>query len=119
MATTAPQPTATTSSGGATSGGGAPTPTPYAYAAPAHIAELDARFSNPPPIPPNRSNTAAFSTWPLAPDMDPIRIRDSEWYVVWDQLLEWEAQWYFPEVQKTPTICPNLAESWEMVDVST
>ena len=51
--------------------------------------------------------------------MDPIRIRDSEWYVVWDQLLEWEAQWYFPEVQKTPTICPNLAESWEMVDVST
>jgi len=102
-------------------GGGDPTPTPYAFAAPAHIAELDARFPNPPPIPskPQLYGGVLHVATSVKPDMDPLRVRDSEWYVVWDELLEWEAQWYYPEVQATPTIRKNLVESWDMVDAST
>jgi peptide/nickel transport system substrate-binding protein len=98
-----------------------PTPTPYAFAAPAFIKELDARFPSPPPIPswpPRRGGVLHIAT-SIKPDTDPVRIRDSEWNVVWDELLEWEAQWYFPEVQTIPTIRKNLAESWVMVDPST
>ncbi|MBI3326063.1 MAG: ABC transporter substrate-binding protein [Nitrospinae bacterium] len=39
--------------------------------------------------------------------------------LIYDTLLEWEAQWYFPEVQTIPTIRKTLAESWQMVDPST
>ena len=123
-ATAVPEPTATTAprpTDAPPSSGGVPTPTPYAFAAPAHIAALDARFPNPPAIPPKPQlyGGVLHVATSVKPDMDPIRIRDSEWYVVWDQLNEWEAQWYFPEVQGTPTIRTNLAESWEMVDAST
>ena len=122
-ATTVPEPTATNAPPptDAPTPGGDPTPTPYAFAAPAHIAELDARFPNPPPIPPKPAKYGGVLhvATSVKPDMDPIRIRDSEWYVVWDELLEWEAQWYYPEVQTTPTTRKNLVESWEMIDPST
>ena len=117
-ATSAPQPTATSAPAAS---GGVPTALPYAYAAPAHIAELDTRFPNPPAIPPwpAKYGGVLHVATSIKPDMDPVRIRDSEWYLVWDQMLEWEAQWYYPEVQTTPTIRKNLVKDWEMVDPST
>jgi peptide/nickel transport system substrate-binding protein len=38
---------------------------------------------------------------------------------VWDTLTEWEATWYFPEVQRTPVIRKTLVTGWEMVNPST
>ena len=114
-AAAAPQPTVSSASVGA------PTPLPYAYAARALIAKLDASFPNPPAIPPKpqKYGGVLHVATAIKPDNNPVRVRDSEWNVIWDGLLEWEAQWYFPEVQKTPKIRNNLVESWEIVDPST
>jgi ABC-type transport system substrate-binding protein len=50
---------------------------------------------------------------------DPMAGYRPELALVWDTLTEWEATWYFPEVQRTPTIRKTLATSWEMVNPST
>jgi peptide/nickel transport system substrate-binding protein len=110
-----------TPTGGAVACGGDPTPTPYACAAPALIQELDERFPLPPPVPPwppRRGGVLHIPTSVLR-DLDPTSDYGTEMLLIYDQLLEWEATWYFPEVQRIPTIRNNLVESWEMVDPAT
>jgi peptide/nickel transport system substrate-binding protein len=53
------------------------------------------------------------------PDVDPTRARNNENLAQYDALLEWESTWWFPEVHTTPTIRPNIAVSWEAVDLKT
>ena len=119
--TTAPQ----AGSGGATpsSGGGdAPTPTPYAFAARSELlTELDERYPWPPkepPWPPERGGVIHLTMSPI-PDLDPNRARNNENLAQYDALMEWESTWWFPEIHTTPTIRPNIAMSWEAVDLDT
>ena len=119
-ATDAPQSAATPTSA-APSSGGAPTATPYAYAARAAIEELDEKYPWPPqapPWPPRRGGVIQLTMSPI-PDLDPTRARNNENLAQYDALLEWESTWWFPEVHTTPTIRPNLAVSWESVDLQT
>lgn len=95
-------------------------PTPFAYAAPAFIQELDSRFPFPPPVPPSPPRYGGVLHFPATVrTFDPTAGYRPELALVWDTLTEWEATWYFPEVQTTPVIRNTLAESWEMVDPST
>ncbi len=125
QATTAPAPTTapqTGSSGASTTSGDTPTPTPYAFAARSELLEeLDARYPWPPkepPWPPERGGVIHLTMSPI-PDLDPNRARNNENLAQYDALMEWESTWWFPEVHTTPTIRPNIAMSWEAVDLDT
>ena len=126
-ATSAPVPTAAprASTGSAvtqpTPAPGEPTPTPYAFAARTIIEELDERYPWPPaepPWPPRRGGVIHLTMSPI-PDLDPNRARNNENLAQYDALMEWESTWWFPEVHTTPTIRPNIAMSWEAVDLDT
>jgi peptide/nickel transport system substrate-binding protein len=99
----------------------AATSTPFAYAAPAFIKELDGKYPVPPPAPPwpPRLGGVLHMPIPVQRAFDPTVSFIGELALVYDTLLEWEGTWYVPDIQKTPIIRKNLAESWEMVDPST
>src|SRR6266511_1327161 len=107
--------------GSATGGAAASTSTPFAYAAPAFIKALDTKYPLPPPVPPwpPRMGGVLHMATPVQRAFDPTVTFSAELALVYDTLLEWEGTWYFPEIQRTPMIRKNLAESWEMVDPST
>jgi peptide/nickel transport system substrate-binding protein len=95
-------------------------PAAFAYAAPAFIKELDTRYPFPPPVPPWPPRYGGVLHFPATVrTFDPTAGWRPEFALVWDTLTEWEATWYFPEVQTTPVIRNTLAESWEMVDPAT
>jgi len=95
-------------------------PTPFAYAAPAFIKELDTRYPAQPPVPPSPPRYGGVLHFPATVRaFDPTVGYRPELALVWDTLTEWEATWYFPEVQRTPVIRKTLATSWEMVNPST
>ena len=117
-ATSAPQPTATSAPAASS---GVPTATPYAFAARSLVQELDDKYPWPPkepPWPPRRGGVIQLTMSPI-PDVDPTRARNNENLAQYDALLEWESTWWFPEVHTTPTIRPNIAVSWEAVDLKT
>src|SRR2546425_12709664 len=90
---------------------------PSAYAAPAFIKELDTRFPAQPPVPPSPPRYGGVLHFPATVRaFDPTAGYRPELALVWDTLTEWEATWYFPEVQRTPVIRKPLATSWEMAD---
>jgi ABC-type transport system substrate-binding protein len=94
--------------------------TPFAYAAPAFIKDLDAKYPFPPAVPPSPPRYGGVLHFPATiRALDPTAGYRPELALVWDTLTEWEATWYFPEIQTTPVIRKTLAESWEMVDPST
>jgi len=93
---------------------------PFAYAAPAFIKELDTRYPAQPPVPPSPPRYGGVLHFPaVVRAFDPMVGYRPELALVWDTLTEWEATWYFPEVQRTPMIRKTLATSWEMVNPST
>jgi peptide/nickel transport system substrate-binding protein len=105
-----------------TGGEGTATPTPYAYAARASIQELDEKFPFPPPQPqgsPRRGGVLHIAITGTKSNIDPVQSYDSDSRLIYDQLLEWEASWFLPKVQTTPTIRKSLAEDWDIVDLST
>jgi ABC-type transport system substrate-binding protein len=97
----------------------APDATPFAYAAPAFIKELDTRYPASPPVPPPPRYGGVLQFPATIRTFDPTAGYRPELALVWDTLTEWEATWYFPEVQRTPVIRKTLATSWEMVNPST
>ena len=98
----------------------APAAAPFAYAAPAFIKELDGKFPFPPALPPSPPRYGGVLQFPaVIRAFDPTVAYRPELALVWDTLTEWEATWYFPDIQTTPVIRKTLAESWEMVDPST
>jgi peptide/nickel transport system substrate-binding protein len=118
-ASAAPAASGAPTTSGATTGE-APATTPFAYAAPAFIKELDTKYPFPPPVPPSPPRYGGVLHFPATMrNFDPIAGYRPEFALVWDTLTEWEATWYFPEVQTTPVIRNTLAESWEMMDPST
>ena len=92
---------------------------PFAYAAPAFIKELDTRYPAQPPVPPSPRYGGVLQFPATIRAFDPTVGYRPELALVWDTLTEWEATWYYPEVQSTPVIRKTLATSWEMVDAST
>ena len=125
QATAAPAPTTAPqagSSGTTSTSGDTPTPTPYAFAARSELlTELDERYPWPPkepPWPPERGGVIHLTMSPI-PDLDPNRARNNENLAQYDALMEWESTWWFPEIHTTPTIRPNIAMSWEAVDLDT
>jgi ABC-type transport system substrate-binding protein len=106
---------------GADAGGTpAPEPTPFAYAAPAFIKDLDAKYLFPPSVLPSRPRYGGVLHFPIPVirAFDPTVGYRTELALVWDTLTKWEATWCFPEVQTTPMIRQTLAESWQMIDPS-
>jgi ABC-type transport system substrate-binding protein len=100
--------------------GEAPATMPFAYAAPAFIKDLDTKYPFPPPAPPSPPRYGGVLQFPATiRAFDPTAGYRPELALVWDTLTEWEATWYFPEVQTTPVIRKTLVESWEMMDPST
>ena len=101
--------------------GEAPGAAPFAYAAPAFIKDLDERFPAQPPVPPSPPRYGGVLHFPASGvrAFDPTVGYRAELALVWDTLTEWEASWYFPEVQRTPVIRKTLVTSWEMVNPST
>jgi peptide/nickel transport system substrate-binding protein len=97
----------------------APDATSFAYAAPAFIKELDSRYPAQPPVPPAPRYGGVLHFPATVRTFDPTGGYRPELALVWDTLTEWEATWYFPEVQRTPVIRKTLATSWEMVNPST
>jgi hypothetical protein len=97
---------------GAGTTGEAPGTAPFAYAAPAFIKELDTRFPAQPPVPPSPPRHGGVLQFPAAVRaFDPTVIGyRPELALVWDTLTEWEATWYFPEVQTTPVIRKTLGD---------
>jgi ABC-type transport system substrate-binding protein len=96
-----------------------PDATPFAYAAPAFIKELDSRYPAQPPVPPPPRYGGVLHFPATIRAFDPTAGYRPELALVWDTLTEWEATWYFPDVQRTPMIRKTLATSWEMVNPST
>src|SRR6266545_893943 len=108
-----------TAAPGATTGE-APAIMPFAYAAPAFIKDLDTKYPFPPGVPPSPPRYGGVLHFPATiRAFDPTAGYRPELALVWDTLTEWEATWYFPEVQRTPVIRKTLATSWEMVNPST
>jgi ABC-type transport system substrate-binding protein len=117
-----PPATAPSAAGAAASAtaGEAPAVLPFAYAAPAFIKDLDEKYPFPPPVPPSPPRYGGVLQFPATVrTFDPTAGWRPELELVWDTLTEWEATWYYPEVQTAPIIRRTLAESWEMVDPST
>src|SRR5262245_55133513 len=80
------------------------------------IKELDTKYPSQPPVPPSPPRHGGVLQFP-APAIrafDPTIGYRPDLALVWDTLTEWEAMWYFPEVQRTPTIRKTLVTSWEM-----
>src|SRR5262245_46775089 len=102
----APKPPAPPTSGAPTSGVTAAEPpdaTPFAYAAPAFIKELDTRYPAQPLVPPSPPRYGGVLHFPATVRaFDPTVGYRPELALVWDTLTEWEATWYFPDVQRTP-----------------
>jgi peptide/nickel transport system substrate-binding protein len=97
-----------------------PGDTPFAYAAPAFIKELDTRFPAQPPVPPSPPRYGGVLHFPATVRaFDPTAGYRPELALVWDTLTEWEATWYFPEVQRTPAIRKTLVTDWQMQTPST
>ena len=96
-----------------------PDATPFAYAAPAFIKELDTRYPAQPPVPPAPRYGGVLHFPATVRSFDPTAGYRPELALVWDTLTEWEATWYFPEVQRTPVIRKTLVTSWEVVNPST
>jgi peptide/nickel transport system substrate-binding protein len=93
---------------------------PFAYAAPAFIKELDTKYPAQPPVPASPPRYGGVLHFPaVIRAFDPTVGYRPELALVWDTLTEWEATWYFPDVQRTPVIRKTLATSWEMVNPST
>jgi ABC-type transport system substrate-binding protein len=97
----------------------APDATSFAYAAPTFIKELDTRYPAQPAVPPAPRYGGVLHFPATVRTFDPTAGYRPELALVWDTLTEWEATWYFPEVQRTPVIRKTLATSWEMVNPST
>jgi ABC-type transport system substrate-binding protein len=93
--------------------------TSFAYAAPAFIKELDTRYPSQPPVPPPPRYGGVLHFAATVRAFDPTAGYRPELALVWDTLTEWEATWYYPDVQRTPVIRKTLATSWEMVNPST
>ncbi len=92
---------------------------PFAYAAPAFIKELDTRFPAQPPVPPSPPRYGGVLHFPaVIRAFDPTVGYRPELALVWDTLTEWEATWYFPEVQRTPVIRKTLVTDWQMQNPS-
>src|SRR5437867_12965597 len=104
----------------AQSGTAAPDAPSFAYAAPAFIKELDSRFPAQPPVPPSPPRYGGVLQFPATVrTFDPTAGYRPELALVWDTLTEWEATWYYPEVQKTPVIRKTLVTGWEVQNPST
>ncbi|HXJ80597.1 MAG TPA: ABC transporter substrate-binding protein [Candidatus Methylomirabilis sp.] len=102
-----------------------PTPTEsegsFVYVAPSFIKELDNKYPVQPPVPPSPPRYGGVLQFP-APAIrtfDPTVGYRPDLALVWDTLTEWEATWYYPEVQRTPVIRKTLVTDWEMKDPST
>ena len=92
----------------------------FAYAAPAFIKELDTQVSRPAPVPPSPPRYGGVLHFPaVVRAFDPTAGYRPELALVWDTLTEWEAIWYFPEVQRTPVIRKTLVTDWQMQNPST
>src|SRR3989454_6829766 len=82
--------------------------------------KLHTRYPVQPPVPPSPPRYGGVLQFPATVRaFDPTVGYRPELALVWDTLTEWEATWYFPEVQRTPVIRKTLATSWEMVNPST
>ena len=93
---------------------------PFAYAAPAFIKELDTKYPAQPPVPPSPPRYGGVLHFPaVVRAFDPTVGYRPELALVWDTLTEWEATWYFPEVQRTPMIRKTLVTDWQMQNPST
>ena len=93
---------------------------PFAYTAPAFIKELDTRFPAQPPVPPSPPRYGGVLHFPaVVRAFDPTVGYRPELALVWDTLTEWEATWYFPDVQRTPVIRKTLVTDWQMQNPST
>jgi len=93
---------------------------PFAYAAPAFIKELDSKYPAQPPVPPSPPRYGGVLHFPaVVRAFDPTVGYRPELALVWDTLTEWEATWYFPEVQRTPVIRKTLVTEWQMQSPST
>ena len=93
---------------------------PFAYAAPAFIKELDTKYPAQPPVPPSPPRYGGVLHFPaVVRAFDPTVGYRPELALVWDTLTEWEATWYFPEVQRTPMIRKTLVTDWQMQTPST
>jgi ABC-type transport system substrate-binding protein len=93
--------------------------TSFAYAAPAFIKELDTRFPAQPPVPPSPPRYGGVLHFPaVIRAFDPTVGYRPELALVWDTLTEWEATWYYPEVQRTPVIRKTLVTDWQMQNPS-
>jgi ABC-type transport system substrate-binding protein len=102
------------------SGQDKPGEVPFAYAAPAFIKELDTRFPAQPPVPPSPPRYGGVLHFPaVVRAFDPTVGYRPELALVWDTLTEWEATWYFPDVQRTPLIRKTLVTDWQMQNPST
>ena len=92
----------------------------FAYTAPAFIKELDTRFPAQPPVPPSPPRYGGVLHFPaVVRAFDPTVGYRPELALVWDTLTEWEATWYFPDVQRTPVIRKTLVTDWQMQNPST
>jgi ABC-type transport system substrate-binding protein len=93
---------------------------PFAFAAPSFIKELDSRFPAQPPVPPSPPRYGGVLHFPaVVRAFDPTVGYRPELALVWDTLTEWEATWYYPEVQRTPLIRKTLVTDWQMQNPST
>ena len=93
----------------------------FVYVAPSFIRELDSKYPVQPPVPPSPPRYGGVLQFP-APAIrtfDPTVGYRPDLALVWDTLTEWEATWYYPEVQRTPVIRKTLVTGWEMKDPST
>ena len=93
----------------------------FVYVAPSFIKELDTKFPAQPPVPPSPPRYGGVLQFPTPTirAFDPTVGYRADFALVWDTLTEWEATWYYPEVQRTPVIRKTLVTSWEMKDPST
>lgn len=93
----------------------------FVYVAPSFIKELDGKFPAQPPVPPSPPRYGGVLQFPTPAirAFDPTIGYRPDLALVWDTLTEWEATWYYPEAQRTPTIRKTLVTNWEMKDPST
>jgi ABC-type transport system substrate-binding protein len=93
----------------------------FVYVAPSFIKELDSKFPAQPPVPPSPPRYGGVLQFPAPAirSFDPTVGYRPDLALVWDTLTEWEATWYYPEVQRTPVIRKTLVTAWEMKDPST
>ena len=72
-----------------------------------------------PPVPPSPPRYGGVLQFPAAVRaFDPTVGYRPELALVWDTLTEWEATWYFPEVQR-PRDPQDAGQDWEMENPST